>query len=95
MPNKSPIPMITTTPPMPVTGWTPNRYATPRMTNTCSDVIVITKMNRLMMTDVREIGVDIKRSRNPFSLSNSRSTPPARPLFKIVITTTPAARNAI
>src|SRR3989449_4627041 len=30
-PNKSPIRMITATPPKPVTGCTPNRYATPRI----------------------------------------------------------------
>src|SRR5206468_9651167 len=55
-PNKSPIRMITTTPPKPVTGCTPNRYATPRITRTCSEVIVMTNRNRLITTDVREIG---------------------------------------
>ena len=41
----------------------------------------------------RIIGVDISRSKNPFSLSNNRSTPPARPLLSTVITTTPAAKK--
>ena len=36
-----------------VTGCTPNSQATPRMTNTCSDVMVVTKMNRLRITEVR------------------------------------------
>jgi hypothetical protein len=63
------------------------------MTSTCNDVIVMTKMKRLRMTDVRWIGVDMSRSRNPFSLSNSKSTPPASPLFKTVMTTTPAAKK--
>ena len=74
-------------------GWTPKRKATPRMTSTCNDVIVMTKMKRLRMTDVRWIGVDMSRSRNPFSLSNSKSTPPASPLFNTVMTTTPAAKK--
>ena len=50
--------------------------------------MVMTKMNRLKMTDVRWIGVDMSRSKKPFSLSNNRSTPPARPLFSTVMTIT-------
>ena len=38
---------------MPVAGCTPKRYATPRITRTCIDVIAITKINRLRMTEVR------------------------------------------
>jgi hypothetical protein len=53
----------------------------------------MTKIKRLRITELRWIGVVINRSRNPFSLSNSRSTPPASPLLSTVITTTPAVRK--
>ena len=49
----SPMNTIVATPNNPVTGCTPNNQATPRMTSTCNDVMVVTKMTRLRITDVR------------------------------------------
>ena len=40
-------------PSKPVTGWTPNNQATPRITSTCNEVMVVTKMKRLRITEVR------------------------------------------
>lgn len=52
-PNIMPIIKIAAMPSNPVAGCTPKRNATPKMTSTCREVIVMTKMNRLKITDVR------------------------------------------
>ena len=91
-PRSKPITRRAKTPPSPAAMRTPKINPKPNRITHWSVVLILTARKRPTRIEAREIGVLIKRKREPFSLSKSRGMPPAMLFPKAVRARIPGKR---